>query len=71
MKSVLSRIPGFAPHASPWNTDAIIREELFSIERLEQHAQSLATNQPVHAALTAGKPSPVHDPDSTRPRLPR
>ncbi|MET0497820.1 MAG: glucoamylase family protein [Steroidobacteraceae bacterium] len=47
MKAVLSRIPGFASHASPWNTDAIIREELFSIERLEEHAASLALAQHV------------------------
>jgi len=32
---------------SPWDTEASIREELFSIERLEQHAESLAVAQPV------------------------
>jgi cyclic beta-1,2-glucan synthetase len=32
---------------TPWNTDAIIREELFSIERLEQHAVSLAAAQSI------------------------
>ena len=26
---------------SPWNSEASIREELFSVERLEQHAESL------------------------------
>ncbi len=30
---------------SPWNSDSILREELFSIERLEQHATSLAMAQ--------------------------
>jgi cyclic beta-1,2-glucan synthetase len=32
---------------SPWNSDAIIREELFSIHRLEEHAASLAHAQVV------------------------
>ncbi|HEX2584738.1 MAG TPA: protein ndvB, partial [Steroidobacteraceae bacterium] len=32
---------------SPWNTDALIREELFSIERLEQHAVTLAAAQSI------------------------
>jgi|GEM_PF-2427504 len=31
----------------PWSDDAIIRDELFSIERLELHAASLATAQAV------------------------
>ncbi len=33
------------PTASPWDTEDSIREELFSIERLEQHAESLAAAQ--------------------------
>ncbi len=47
MKSFLPRIPRFGLASSPWNTAAIIREELFSITRLEQHAASLARSQPV------------------------
>ena len=47
MKSFLSRLPRFGLASSPWNTTAIIREELFSITRLEQHAASLARSQPV------------------------
>ena len=35
--------------AAPWDTEDPIREELFSIERLEQHAQSLAAAQHVTA----------------------
>lgn len=31
----------------PWNDGAPIRQELFGVERLEQHAMSLAANQPV------------------------
>ena len=32
---------------SHWNNEQILREEIFSIERLEQHAQSLAAAQTV------------------------
>ncbi|HKC51351.1 MAG TPA: glucoamylase family protein [Myxococcota bacterium] len=32
---------------SPWNSEELIREELFSAERLEQHAESLALAQRV------------------------
>jgi cyclic beta-1,2-glucan synthetase len=32
---------------SPWNNEQILREEIFSIERLEQHARSLAQAQGV------------------------
>ncbi|MGA7673601.1 MAG: glucoamylase family protein [Rhizomicrobium sp.] len=35
--------------ASPWDTEDSIREELFSVERLEQHARSLADAQPITA----------------------
>ena len=34
---------------SPWNSDEILRAELFSVERLEQHAASLAAAQQVTA----------------------
>src|SRR3984957_4336655 len=37
------------PIASPWDTEASIREELFGIERLEEHAESLAAAQPITA----------------------
>ena len=30
---------------SEWNNDQILREEIFSIERLEEHARSLAAAQ--------------------------
>jgi cyclic beta-1,2-glucan synthetase len=35
------------PRVPPWDTDNLLREELFSVERLEQHAASLATAQTV------------------------
>ncbi len=44
---------GRRPTASPWDTEDSIREELFSIERLEQHAESLAAAQQITA-----RPSP-------------
>jgi cyclic beta-1,2-glucan synthetase len=40
---------------SPWDSLAPIREELFSVERLEEHARSLAAAQPVKAMLTKGR----------------
>ena len=39
--------------ASPWDSDEILRSELFSIERLEQHAESLAAAQQVTSRRTA------------------
>jgi len=49
---ILSFLPVFgrSPLTSPWDTEDSIREELFSAERLEQHAESLAAAQPVTAA---------------------
>ncbi len=35
------------PRVPPWDTDDLLREELFSVERLEQHAASLAAAQKV------------------------
>ena len=37
------------PTASPWDTENSIREELFGIERLEEHAESLAAAQQITA----------------------
>ncbi len=42
-------MPRFGSPSLPWNSTAIIREELFSITRLEQHADSLARSQLVTA----------------------
>ena len=44
------------PTASPWDNDELLREELFSIERLEQHAVSLAVAQQV-ASQSAASPA--------------
>ena len=40
---------------APWDNEESIREELFSIERLEQHAESLAAAQPITARPIAGR----------------
>lgn len=42
--------------ASPWDSQHSIREELFSVERLEEHARSLAAAQPVIRKPTRGHP---------------
>ena len=47
--SSIFRAFGRHPAASPWDTEDAIREELFSIERLEEHAESLATAQQITA----------------------
>jgi cyclic beta-1,2-glucan synthetase len=46
--TILSLLPRQrVKHPSPWDSDTPIREELFSAERLEQHAESLAAAQTV------------------------
>jgi len=42
---LLRRAAGHGPAVSPWNSEDLIRAELFSVERLEQHAASLARAQ--------------------------
>ena len=42
--------------ASPWDSREPIREELFSAERLEEHARSLAVAQPVTPKPIRGHP---------------
>ena len=47
LKTLLRRVFGRRIPLSPWDNDEVLRAELFSIERLEQHAESLATAQQV------------------------
>ncbi len=47
---------GFSRKASPWDNERPIREELFSVERLEAHAKSLAIAQTVASHATRGLP---------------
>ena len=56
MKSAIRRALGRESQAAPWNNEESIREELFSVERLEQHAESLAVAQTVTARPTRRRP---------------
>ncbi len=47
--TILHRAFWQRPATTPWNDLAPVREELFGVERLEQHAESLAAAQPVTA----------------------
>ncbi|MCB5190378.1 protein ndvB [Methylobacillus arboreus] len=49
MNSILRYVMESRCKASPWSDHTPIREELFGIERLEQHAESLAVAQAVTA----------------------
>ena len=53
--SFASRLSARAQTDSVRDDDNPIRSELFSVERLEQHARSLAASQPVHRGKAAGK----------------
>jgi cyclic beta-1,2-glucan synthetase len=46
----------FARALSPWDNPEPVREELFSADRIEEHARSLATAQKVTAKLAKGHP---------------
>ena len=48
-------LPPFAPHTGLWDSSALIREELFAVDRLKQHAESLAQAQPVSARRKGGR----------------
>ncbi|MBP7063147.1 MAG: glycosyl transferase [Ferrovibrio sp.] len=47
MHSLFHKILQHRRPSPPWNSTAPVREELFGIERLEQHAASLANTQPI------------------------
>lgn len=47
LHSLIRYALGYQPSLPPWNATAPVREELFSVERLEQHAQTLAAAQSV------------------------
>ena len=53
---LIRRVFAHAPSMSPWNNRDPIREELFSVERLEEHARSLAAAQPVTPKPAKGHP---------------
>ena len=54
MIALIRRALGRASSDSPWDSRKPVREELFSAERLEEHARSLAVAQPVTQKTTKG-----------------
>jgi cyclic beta-1,2-glucan synthetase len=53
--SRLRRVVGRARPDSLWDDEDPVRNELFSVERLEQHAESLAANQPISTTPASGR----------------
>ena len=51
---IMNRVFGRGSPVSPWGSGEPIREELFSVERLEEHARSLAVAQQVTPRPTRG-----------------
>ena len=56
MNSLARRAFESVRRSSPWDNQEPIREELFSVERLEEHARSLALAQIVSSTTTKGQP---------------
>ena len=56
VKSLIRLVLGRASSDSPWHSGEPVRAELFSVERLEEHARSLAVAQSVTPRLTKGHP---------------
>ena len=63
------RFLGFSRKPSPWDSKQPIREELFSVERLEAHAKSLAAAQTVASPPTRGLPLAARLADNSRALL--
>src|SRR2546430_6298892 len=53
LSSLVPRVLGWGSADSPWDNGELLRAELFSSERLEQHAASLAAAQQVTRRRTA------------------
>jgi cyclic beta-1,2-glucan synthetase len=66
VKNFIARAFGNLRGVFPQDTEEPIRSELFSIERLEQHAGSLATAQRVKAKPAAGRPLAARLADNSR-----
>ena len=63
------RFLGFSRKISPWDSERPIREELFSVERLEAHAKSLAVAQTVASRPTRGLPLAARLADNSKALL--
>jgi cyclic beta-1,2-glucan synthetase len=51
----LFRAFGLSSQAAPWNSEELLREELFSVERLEQHGRSLAAAEATSSGRMRGR----------------
>ncbi len=56
LTSLIDRVFRRGSSASPWHSGEPVRAELFSVERLEEHARSLAGAQPVTPKPGRGHP---------------
>jgi cyclic beta-1,2-glucan synthetase len=56
LRTLIRRIVEGVKPTSLWSDRDPIRQELFSVERLEEHARSLAEAQPVEPRSTKGRP---------------
>ncbi len=56
MKTFIRRVFRRAQPEYPWDNREPVREELFSVERIEEHARSLAMAQPVAPRSPRGHP---------------
>ncbi|WP_324734045.1 GH36-type glycosyl hydrolase domain-containing protein [Pseudomonas paeninsulae] len=66
MSSIFRSILGPRPLSPPWNESAPVRQELFGVERLEQHAHSLAAAQSVTAQPPAVLPLHIRLDDNAK-----
>ena len=53
---MIARLWQTAPPSALWDDRASVRAELFGVERLEEHARSLAAAQPVRPGRSKGQP---------------
>src|SRR2546430_11435545 len=65
LSSLVPRVLGWGSADSPWDNGELLRAELFSIERLEQHAASLAAAQQVTRRRTARRSLSVRSEEHT------
>jgi cyclic beta-1,2-glucan synthetase len=56
LKRIIARLHPINKLQTPWDSLEPIREELFSVERLETHARSLATAQAIVSGQTGSNP---------------
>jgi len=56
LTAFINRVFRRGTSTSPWHSGKPVREELFSVERLQEHARSLAAAQPVTPKPTRGHP---------------